>query len=96
MADVPNTCSPSDSPPDSENGPPDAGRFAVARGRSNKDIAAELVISQRTAENHVEHILIKLGFTSRAQVAAWVAGSQPDSQGRLVSHSAVSGRQSSR
>jgi len=47
----------------------------IAGGRSNKDIAAELVISQRTAENHVEHILTKLGFTSRAQVAAWVAAS---------------------
>jgi len=35
------------------------------------------VILQRTAENHVEHILTKLGFTSRAQVAAWVAASQP-------------------
>jgi DNA-binding CsgD family transcriptional regulator len=44
----------------------------IAAGRSNKDIAAELVISQRTAENHVEHILAKLGFTSRAQLAAWV------------------------
>ena len=50
----------------------------VAGGRSNKEIAAELVIAQRTAENHVEHILAKLGFTSRAQVAAWVAASQPD------------------
>jgi non-specific serine/threonine protein kinase len=49
----------------------------VAGGRSNKQIAAELVISQRTAENHVEHILAKLGFTSRAQVAVWVAASQP-------------------
>jgi predicted ATPase/DNA-binding CsgD family transcriptional regulator len=52
----------------------------IARGRSNKQIAAELVISQRTAENHVEHILTKLGFTSRAQVAAWAAASQPDSE----------------
>jgi DNA-binding NarL/FixJ family response regulator len=50
----------------------------IGRGRSNKDIAAALVISQRTAENHVEHILTKLGFTSRAQVAAWVAASQRD------------------
>ena len=56
----------------------------IAAGRSNKDIAAELVISQRTAENHVEHILTKLGFTSRAQVAAWVAASQPDGDGRLA------------
>ena len=47
----------------------------VAGGRSNKEIAAELVISQRTAEGHVERILTKLGFTSRAQVAAWVAAS---------------------
>ena len=65
----------------------------IAAGRSNKEIAADLVIAKRTAENHVEHILAKLGFTSRARIAAWVAGSQPDSQGRLVSHSAVSGRQ---
>ena len=54
----------------------------VAGGRSNKEIAAELVISQRTAEGHVEHILTKLGFTSRAQVAAWVAASQPDDDRR--------------
>jgi DNA-binding NarL/FixJ family response regulator len=50
----------------------------IAGGRSNKDIAADLVISQRTAENHMEHILAKLGYTSRAQVATWVAASQPD------------------
>jgi non-specific serine/threonine protein kinase len=30
-----------------------------------------LVISERTAEAHVNHILGKLGFTSRAQIAAW-------------------------
>ena len=56
----------------------------IAGGRSNKEIAAGLVISQRTAENHVEHILAKLGFTSRAQVAAWVAASQPGGEGRLA------------
>jgi non-specific serine/threonine protein kinase len=44
----------------------------VAEGLTNKAIAARLVISQRTAQGHVEHILTKLGFTSRAQVAAWV------------------------
>jgi len=38
----------------------------IAGGRSSKEIAAELVISQRTAETHVERILTKLGFTSRA------------------------------
>jgi predicted ATPase/DNA-binding CsgD family transcriptional regulator len=45
----------------------------IARGLSNKEIASTLVIALRTAEGHVEHILTKLGFTSRAQVAAWVA-----------------------
>jgi DNA-binding NarL/FixJ family response regulator len=54
----------------------------IAGGRSNKEIAAELVISPRTAENHVERILTKLGFTSRAQVAAWFAASQPDGEDR--------------
>ncbi|MFQ6398700.1 response regulator transcription factor [Nocardia sp. KC 131] len=45
----------------------------VARGLTNKAIATRLVISHRTAEGHVEHILTKLGFTSRAQIAAWAA-----------------------
>ncbi|MEU1208371.1 protein kinase [Nocardia sp. NPDC005825] len=45
----------------------------VAEGLTNKQIATRLVISQRTAQGHVEHILTKLGFTSRAQIAAWVA-----------------------
>jgi predicted ATPase/DNA-binding NarL/FixJ family response regulator len=43
----------------------------LARGMSNREIAAALVISRRTAEAHVQRILIKLGFTNRAQVAAW-------------------------
>ncbi|MFD2421881.1 LuxR C-terminal-related transcriptional regulator [Amycolatopsis pigmentata] len=47
----------------------------VAQGLSNKDIAGTLVISQRTAETHVEHILVKLGFTSRTQVATWLSSS---------------------
>ncbi|MDR8413976.1 LuxR C-terminal-related transcriptional regulator [Nonomuraea sp. 3-1Str] len=44
----------------------------VARGLSNRQIAETLVIAQRTAENHVENVLRKLGFTSRAQIVrAW-------------------------
>jgi predicted ATPase/DNA-binding CsgD family transcriptional regulator len=46
----------------------------VAEGLTNKDIATRLVISQRTAESHIEHILAKLGFTARAQIAGWVSG----------------------
>lgn len=44
----------------------------IADGMSNKDIAGCLVISQRTAEAHVEHILTKLDFDRRAQIAAWI------------------------
>jgi predicted ATPase/DNA-binding CsgD family transcriptional regulator len=50
----------------------------VAQGLSNKQIAAKLVIGQRTAESHVEHILQKLGCTSRAQIAAWFHDRQRD------------------
>jgi len=41
----------------------------VARGLSNREIADALVISERTAANHIEHILRKLGFRTRAQIA---------------------------
>ena len=52
----------------------------VAEGLSNKDIAARLVIAQRTAEGHVEHILAKLGFTKRTQLAAWVVEQRESSR----------------
>ena len=45
----------------------------VAQGRSNKEIAEQLVLSRRTVEAHIQHLLTKLGFNSRSQVAAWVA-----------------------
>jgi non-specific serine/threonine protein kinase len=44
----------------------------VAQGLSNRDIAKRLFISERTADTHVQHILNKLGFGSRTQIAAWV------------------------
>ena len=43
----------------------------IHRGMSNRDIAAELVLSVRTVDTHVQRILGKLGFSSRAQIAAW-------------------------
>ncbi|NMM90873.1 LuxR family transcriptional regulator [Rhodococcus sp. SRB_17] len=43
----------------------------VAQGLTNKAIAEQLFISPRTAQGHVEHVLTKLGFTSRTQIAAW-------------------------
>jgi non-specific serine/threonine protein kinase len=73
-------------------GPPDATRTAgnwapltrrerevavlVAEGLTNQQIADRLVIGRRTATTHLEHILTKLDFTSRAQIAAWVAAQQ--------------------
>ena len=48
----------------------------IAEGLSNQEIAAKLVISRRTAEGHVEHILVKLGFTTRTQIATWVSRSR--------------------
>jgi predicted ATPase/DNA-binding CsgD family transcriptional regulator len=49
----------------------------VARGLTDREIAARLVISPRTAESHVEQILTRLGFRSRAEIAAWSAGREP-------------------
>jgi DNA-binding CsgD family transcriptional regulator len=43
----------------------------IAQGKSNREIADELVISEKTAERHVANILIKLGFNSRTQIAVW-------------------------
>ena len=43
----------------------------VSQGKSNREIAEALVLSERTVENHVGNILTKLGFDSRAQIAVW-------------------------
>ncbi|HEX2646968.1 MAG TPA: LuxR C-terminal-related transcriptional regulator, partial [Candidatus Dormibacteraeota bacterium] len=49
----------------------------VAEGLTNRTIAEKLHISERTAESHVKNICDKLGFNSRAQVAAWVSAQRP-------------------
>ena len=43
----------------------------VATGKPNKEIAAELTISERTARTHVSGILRKLRLSSRTQAALW-------------------------
>jgi non-specific serine/threonine protein kinase len=48
----------------------------IARGLSNREIAAELVISLLTVESHVRNILRKLGLDRRGQVAAWAGQRQ--------------------
>ncbi|MEX5633639.1 ATP-binding protein [Parafrankia sp. FMc2] len=57
----------------------------VAEGLTNRQIATRLVLSERTAQNHVQHILTKLGFTTRSQIAAWHVHAQLS---RPMSHSA--------
>jgi DNA-binding CsgD family transcriptional regulator len=44
----------------------------VAQGRTNREIAARLYLSERTAQNHVQHILTKLDLSNRSQIAVWI------------------------
>jgi len=53
----------------------------VAKGWSNRQIATELVITERSAESHVERIRARLGFRSRAQIAAWYVATHRPSDG---------------
>jgi DNA-binding CsgD family transcriptional regulator len=48
----------------------------VADGLTNKEIGARLFISEHTVDSHVRAILNKLGFDSRARIAAWVAANE--------------------
>jgi DNA-binding CsgD family transcriptional regulator len=43
----------------------------IAQGKTNREIAVILVIAERTADTHVQHILNKLGLESRVQIAGW-------------------------
>ncbi|MFC4950198.1 response regulator transcription factor [Pseudonocardia sp. GCM10023141] len=44
----------------------------MARGHRNRDITAQMFISRRAVEVHVDHILRKLGFESGVQIAVWI------------------------
>jgi non-specific serine/threonine protein kinase len=43
----------------------------IARGKSNREIAAAMTVGVKTVETYVSRILNKLGFTSRVQIATW-------------------------
>ena len=47
----------------------------VGQGLTNRQIAAAFYVSERTAQNHVQHILTKLGFANRSQIAVWSSAS---------------------
>ncbi|MFH8345130.1 LuxR C-terminal-related transcriptional regulator [Streptomyces sp. NPDC018045] len=53
----------------------------VAAGLSNRRIAERLVISKRTVDAHVEHILSKLGYSSRVQITALLRGEGAPGEG---------------
>ena len=59
----------------------------VTRGYSNREIAEELVISLKTAETHIHHVLNKLGLSNRVQIATWGTrhGIVPAEQREMVS-----------
>ena len=48
----------------------------IGQGMSNLEIAADLILSKRTIETHVSHILSKLGFSNRAQIMRWAIDHQ--------------------
>ncbi len=50
----------------------------VAEGRTNREVASALFLSEKTVETHMSHILAKLGVSSRTHIAAKLAdGTQP-------------------
>jgi pimeloyl-ACP methyl ester carboxylesterase/DNA-binding CsgD family transcriptional regulator len=49
----------------------------VAEGLTNRELAERLHITERSAESHLERIRLRLGFRSRAQVAAWYVAREP-------------------
>ena len=49
----------------------------IAQGKSNRAIAKALGIGERTVEGYVASALTKLGFNSRAQIAAWISEQPP-------------------
>src|SRR6202158_1063548 len=55
----------------------------VADGFTTREIAERLVVSERTAEYHVEQIRNKLGFHSRRDIAAWVKASETARHGSI-------------
>ena len=54
----------------------------VGQGLTNREIGASLFISERTVDNHVQHVLEKLGFRRRAQIGRWLGSEHPPGSAR--------------
>ena len=56
----------------------------VAEGLTNRDIAARLYLSERTAQNHVQHILTKLGVSNRSRIVVWMTDERMSRPGEQI------------
>ena len=56
----------------------------VAKGLTNRDIAARLYLSERTAQNHVQHILTKLGVSNRSRIVVWMTDERMSRPGEPI------------
>ena len=68
----------------------------VARGMTNREIASRLYLSVRTIETHVDHVLTKLGFRTRTQLAARAPTSKEIRSGSVVLRRYGNGRRTNR
>ena len=75
LVPVPEQQSPPADEPAERLAPRARSRHPRRAGLINRQIAQELSISERTAENHISKILKKLEFSSRARITTWVAQS---------------------
>ena len=75
MAEIPPAYRPSPRHPSAKAGRPDRARAGGSRvdrrGKTNREIAAELFVGVRTVEAHITRILTRLGFSSRTEIALW-------------------------
>jgi ATP/maltotriose-dependent transcriptional regulator MalT len=77
LVTVPEQQPPDDEPTERLSAREQEVALLVARGLTNRQIAAELSISEHTAATHVRRIFKKLGLRSRAELATWVSSSRP-------------------
>ena len=51
----------------------------IAEGETTREIAEQLFISSKTADNHIQHIYTKLGVSNRAAATRWAVEARASS-----------------